>query len=110
MATETLTNRAYDGQSLPITGPEALTFAEVTARIAAVIERPLVFQPITDEEARQSYSRISGSDEETEAHVSLWRAIREGRLATVTNHVERILGRKPIGLDQWLTENVEAFR
>ncbi len=38
------------------------------------------------------------------------RAIREGRLATVTDNVERILGRKPIGLDQWLTENAGAFR
>ena len=41
--------------------------------------------------------------------MALWRAIREGRLGTVTNHVERILGRKPIALDQWLVENAEAF-
>jgi hypothetical protein len=61
-------------------------------------------------EARQRYSRISGSAEETEAHVSLWRAIREGRLATVTNNVERILGRKPMVFDQWLIENAHAFR
>ena len=105
-----LTNRAYLGESLPITGPEALTFAEVTAKIGAAINKPLTFQPISDEEARQRYSRISGSAEETEAHVSLWRAIREGRLATVTDNVERILGRKPIRLDQWLTENARAFR
>jgi uncharacterized protein YbjT (DUF2867 family) len=93
-----------------ITGPEALTFAEVTSKIAAVIGKPLRFQPISDEEARERYSRVSGSAEETEAHVSLWRAIREGRLATVTDNVERILGRKPIALDQWLMENAEAFR
>jgi hypothetical protein len=39
-----------------------------------------------------------------------WRAIREGRLATVTNNVERILGRKPIALDQWAVEKAAAFR
>lgn len=105
-----LTTRAYVGESLPITGPEALTFAEVTARIGAAIGKTVRFQLISDEEARQRYSRISGSVEETEAHVSLWRAIREGRLATVTGNVERILGRKPIRLDQWLTENAGAFR
>ena len=100
----------YVGQALPITGPEALSFAEMTARIGAAIGRPLTFQPMSDDEARQRYAPISGSGEETEAHVSLWRAIREGRLATVNDNVERILGRKPIGFEQWLKENVAAFQ
>jgi uncharacterized protein YbjT (DUF2867 family) len=110
VAVEALTTRVYDGESLAITGPEACSFAEVTSKIAAAIGKALVFQPISDEEARARYSRMSGSDEETEAHVCLWRAIREGRLATVTNNVERILRRKPIALDQWLVENAAAFR
>lgn len=105
-----LTSRVYDGQSLPITGPEALTFAEVTTRIGAAIHKPLRFEPISDEEARQRYSRVSGSAEETEAHVALWRAIREGRLAMVNDNVERVLGRKAIALNQWLNENAGAFQ
>ena len=110
VATEALTTSNYLGQSLPITGPEALNFAEVTATIATAFGKQLTFQPSSDEEARQRYSAISASTEETEAHVSLWRAIREGRLATVTDNVERILGRKPIKLNQWLTENTAAFQ
>jgi uncharacterized protein YbjT (DUF2867 family) len=110
VATKALTTRDYDGQSLPITGPEALSFAQVTATIGAAIGKPLTFQPISDEQARQRYSTISGSAAETEAHVSLWRAIREGRLATVSDNVERLLGRKPIALDQWAVENAASFR
>jgi len=110
VATEALTTPNYLGQSLPITGPEALSFAEVTTGIAAAIGRQLTYQPISDKEARQRYSAISASTEETEAHVSLWRAIREGRLSTVTDTVERILGRKPIPWNQWLTENAAAFQ
>jgi uncharacterized protein YbjT (DUF2867 family) len=109
VAAAALTSHAYDGQSLPITGPEALTFAEATATIASVVGKELIFQPISDQEARQRYSAISGSVAETEAHVSLWRAIREGRLAAVTDHVERILERKPISLRHWATENAAAF-
>jgi len=104
-----LTTGAYEGQSLPITGPEALTFREATAKIGAAIGKPVTFVPISDEEARQGYSAISGSDEETEAHVALWRAIREGRLAAVNDNVEQIVGRKPIALDQWIAENIAAF-
>lgn len=110
VAVMALTSRVYDGESLPITGPEAFSFADVTAKIGGAIGKSLVFQAISDEEARKSYSRVSGSVEETEAHVALWRAIRDGRLAAVNTNVERILGRKPITLDQWFNENVAAFR
>lgn len=110
VATKALTTREYDGKSLPITGPEALSFAEVTAKLGIAIGRRLRFQPISDEEARQRYAATGASSLEIEAHVSLWRAIREGRLANITDNVERILGRKPIAMDQWAMENATAFR
>jgi hypothetical protein len=47
--------------------------------------------------------------EETDAHTALWRAIREGRLATITDNVERIHGRKAPALDQWAFQNAAAF-
>jgi uncharacterized protein YbjT (DUF2867 family) len=109
VATTALTTREYVGESLPITGPEALNYAEVTAKLGTAIGRQLRFQPISDEEARQRYAATGASSPETEAHVSLWRAIREGRLANITDNVERILGRKPIAMDQWATENAGAF-
>jgi (4-alkanoyl-5-oxo-2,5-dihydrofuran-3-yl)methyl phosphate reductase len=110
VSVEVLLSTKYLGKSLPITGSESLTFAEATATIAKVIGEPLTFQPISDDEARERYSRISGSPEETGAHVTLWRAIREGRLAAVTHEAERILGRKPIPLSQWASENAGSFR
>ena len=109
VVTKVLTTPGYVSESLAITGPEALSFAEVAERIGTVIGRELVYQFISDDEARERYSKISGSQEETEAHVSLWRAIREGRLAKVTDTVERVLDRKPIALDQWVMENAGAF-
>jgi hypothetical protein len=78
--------------------------------IGRIIGKTLNYQPISDDEARVRYSKFSGSPEETEAHVSLWRAIRQGRLATVTDCVERVLRRKPITLEEWAVENISAFR
>jgi uncharacterized protein YbjT (DUF2867 family) len=109
VAMQVLTTGNYQGQSLPITGPDALTFREVTEKIQSAIGKSVTFLPISDDEAHRRYSVVSGSVEETEAHVALWRAIREGRLAAVTDQVEQILGRAPIGLDQWITENITAF-
>jgi len=105
-----LLDDAHLGCALPITGPDSLTFAEATNLIGQEIGRRLVYQVISDDEARERYSRISGSAEETEAHVALWRAIREGRLAATSDGVERILGRKPLSIQHWAGENAGAFR
>lgn len=99
----------YAGRILAITGPRSLTFGDATNIIARAVGKTLVYEPISDEEAGERYSRMSGSPDETAAHVALWRAIREGRLATTTNEVERVLGRKPISLEQWASENVRHF-
>jgi (4-alkanoyl-5-oxo-2,5-dihydrofuran-3-yl)methyl phosphate reductase len=109
VSVEALISENYTGKCLSLTGSESLTFGEATAIIADAIGKPLKFLAISDEEARERYSRVSGSPEETEAHVALWQAIREGRLAKVTGEVEQLLGRKPITLKEWAFENVTRF-
>lgn len=109
VAAEVLLSRGHVGESLFLTGPEALSFAEVTAKISTVIGKPLIFQPISDEEARKQYAATGAPSAETEAHVALWRAIREGRLAMVTDTVETILRRPPVALEQWIAENASTF-
>ena len=109
VAVEALTTPKYIEESLPLTGPEALSFPKITVRIGAAIKRKLQFVPISDEEASRRFSATGVSEEETKAHVELWRAIREGRLSSITDGVRRVLGREPISLDQWLTENAAEF-
>jgi hypothetical protein len=82
----------------------------VTAKIGAASSWPLGFEPISDEEAGRRFASTGASADEIAAHIELWRAIREERLAAVTDGVHRVLGREPIGLDQWLAENAGAFR
>jgi (4-alkanoyl-5-oxo-2,5-dihydrofuran-3-yl)methyl phosphate reductase len=109
VSVEALLDHAYAGRILSITGPESLTFANATQIIGRAIGKALVYQTISDEEAGERYSKVSGSPEETEAHVALWRAIREGRLASTTSDAEGTLGRKPISLQQWALENAHHF-
>jgi len=109
VAMETLRTGAHVGESLPITGPEALSFSEVAIKLGTAIGRELSYQPISDEEAGRRYAATGAPSAETDAHVCLWRAIREGRLAAVTNWVECLLGRKPISLDPWAEENAVRF-
>jgi hypothetical protein len=45
-----------------------------------------------------------------EAHLSIYRAIREGRLAEVTDGVADVLGRRPTPFDRWVEQHASAFR
>ena len=44
-----------------------------------------------------------------EALVDIWRAVREGRLATITDGVQQPPGRAPRSFGDWIRENVGSF-
>lgn len=105
VAVKALTTRAHDGEALVITGPRALTYGEMASKIGAAIGKTVRFEEISDEEARPDFD-----GDYADALVDIWRAVREGRLATVTDGVERVLGRKPVTFHRWVKENAGAFR
>ena len=110
VAAEVLSTRKYLGESLPITGPRALSYAEMTEQIATVVGKPLRFEAVSDDYEHQQMTKGGASLAIIDAHISIYRSIREGRLAKVTDNVEAILHRKPRSFAQWLQENAAAFR
>jgi uncharacterized protein YbjT (DUF2867 family) len=110
IAAKALTTREFVGESLAITGPEALSYAEMAAKIGARIGKAVTFHPFAEERVREEMGESGEGPEVVGAHLSIYRAIREGRLSGVTDTVERLLGRKPIPFDQWVEENAAAFR
>ncbi len=110
VAVEALASHAHDGASLAITGPEALTYAEMGAKIGVAIGKTVRFEPISDEEARAQQAAWGAPETLLEARLSIFRAIRRGLLAEVTDTVSHVLGRKPIAFDRWVEQNVAAFR
>ncbi|MCE9573842.1 MAG: NAD(P)H-binding protein [Deltaproteobacteria bacterium] len=110
VATAALVERDHDGQALIITGPEALSYGEMAAAIGRAIGRRVRFEEISDQQAHASVVRWAGKGPYADALVDIWRAVREGRLATVSDVVPRILGRKARSFDRWAEENAEAFQ
>jgi uncharacterized protein YbjT (DUF2867 family) len=110
VATLALTTRTHEGKSLAITGPEALTYAEMTQTIAAALGKPLSLEPLSEDEVSRRMREEGDDAEIIAAHLSIYRAIREGRLAGVTATVERVTGRRPLTFEQWVRANLHAFR
>jgi len=103
VAVHALTTRELHREAAVITGPKALSYAEMADVIGAAIGKRIQFVPISDADA------CFGRDAYAKAVTDIWRAIREGRVATVTDAVQRILGRAPRSFDQWVAENVSEF-
>ncbi len=102
VTTAALATARFEGEALPLTGPQALSYGEMTAKIGAAVGRPLEHVVITDEEVRRRHAAIDAEPEVVEAHLSIYRAIREGRLSEVTDGVERVLKRRPVDFDTWV--------
>lgn len=95
---------AHAGATYDLTGPEALTLAEVAARISAATGRPVRFEDETVEEAYASRRAAYGAEDwQLDAWVSTYTAIRDGEVATVSDDVRRVTGHAPRSLEDVLT-------
>jgi len=93
----------HAGTTYTLTGPEALTLAEVAARAGAVLGRDLRFEDETEESAYAWRRERYGAEQwQLDAWVSTYTAIRDGAMAEVTDHVERITGHRPRSLEETL--------
>ncbi|CAN5299950.1 SDR family oxidoreductase [soil metagenome] len=109
VATAALTTRDHDGKALVITGGKALSYGEMAAAIGRAIGKPVSFEEISDAQAYAGAVEWAGKGPYVDALVGIWRAVREGRLDTVTEGVKRITGREPIPFDRWAAENAASF-
>jgi uncharacterized protein YbjT (DUF2867 family) len=109
VATTTLT-RNHDGEALVITGPEALSYREMAATIGGAIGKPIDFEEISDQQAYMNAVEWGGEGPYVDALVDIWRAVRQGRLDTVTDGVRRVTGQEPITFAQWAAESAASFQ
>jgi uncharacterized protein YbjT (DUF2867 family) len=110
VAVAALTARDHDGASLVITGPAALSYGEMAATIGVAVGKQVRFEEISDQQAYAGVVAWAGKGPYADALVDIWRAVREGRLATVTDGVKQAIGRTPLPFDRWAKENADAFQ
>jgi uncharacterized protein YbjT (DUF2867 family) len=96
------------GQRIPLTGPQALTNAEMVAIIGAVLDRPTRYQEVPDELVRQRFIGLGFGAEFADAYISLLAETVE-KPALVTHDVEKILGHPATSFAQWVSDHRNLF-
>ncbi|WKK70658.1 SDR family oxidoreductase [Rathayibacter oskolensis] len=98
---------AHRGATYELTGPEAVTFAEIAAILTAA-GRPAVFVDETLDEAYASRARWNAPRWQLDAWVSTYTAVAAGEMAHLSGDVERLTGRAPLSLAQFLAADPPA--
>ncbi|QPE03978.1 SDR family oxidoreductase [Microbacterium schleiferi] len=95
------------GQTYDLTGPEALTFDDIAQTITEITGRSVSYHNETVEEAYESRRAWEAPQWHYDAWVSTYTAIAAGELVPVSGDVERITGRQPESLRDFLTQERE---
>jgi NAD(P)H dehydrogenase (quinone) len=92
----------HAGRTYDLTGPWALTLAEVADTITAVTGRPVRYHPETVEEAFASRASYGAPGWQVEAWVSTYTAIAAGEMADVSSAVADLTGSPATPFEQVL--------
>lgn len=95
---------AHAGRTYELTGPEALTMAEIAAILSAGLQRSISFHNETVEEAYDSRKAWDAPQWQYDAWVSTYTSIESGAMAKLSTSVEELTGRKPQSLAEFLAE------
>ena len=108
VAVHVLSGQNARNAALVITGPEALSYRDMVMAIGDTIGKSVRYDTMSDTEALAE-TLMWADRSYAEALVDIWRAVREGRLATVSDGVHQMLGHIPRRFGDWITENIGAF-
>jgi uncharacterized protein YbjT (DUF2867 family) len=96
VAAVTLTHSGHDGKKYVLTGPEALSYFDVARILSAVVGRPITYEALSLEEARERMARAGDAPWSIEGLLALATYQRAGGpTAVVHDTVQQILGRLP---------------
>jgi uncharacterized protein YbjT (DUF2867 family) len=105
--TAVLMDDDYEDTAFTLTGPRALSGEEMAAILSGVTGRLIRYRD--ESEDTGLVPRTEAARAESEGLRELGVALRAGRLAVVTNDVERLTGRTPISFEQFARDYAWAF-
>jgi uncharacterized protein YbjT (DUF2867 family) len=116
VAATVLTDSGHEGRRYDVTGPEALSYAEVARRLARAIGWPTTYVDTADDAMRKRLLELGMDGWRANAEVELFEEYRRGGAfgyaSAVTETVERLTGHAPRTLDaviaEWLPKGPPA--
>jgi uncharacterized protein YbjT (DUF2867 family) len=107
VAATVLTERGHEHTEPVLSGPQPLTPGELVAILARVLDRPLRYEPLSDEQARAEMQADTPGD----FIDAFFRFFSDGEFddSNVVDTVHRITRHHPRTFEQWTRAHLESF-
>jgi uncharacterized protein YbjT (DUF2867 family) len=110
VAARALTEDGHEGQTYTLTGPEALSYEEVAAKLSEATGRRITYVPVTPEQFRDGALAAGLPGWLVSALERLNELFASGQAAEVTDAVRRVGRTEPTTFGQFARDHAEAFR
>jgi len=110
VAVRVLNEDGHSGRTYTLTGPQALSASQVAEILSAAADREIKYVDLPSEQMKQALMSAGVPEWNAKGIVDLDRLYRSGGASLVTNDIERILGRKPTGFEQFARDYAQVFR
>lgn len=109
VAARVLTTAGHEGKAYDITGPEALSFHDLAARIAAAAGRPVTYVDVPPGEAEKTMIAAGMPAWMADALVGLYGIFAAGHASATTQVVEEITGAPARTFTAFVQEHAHVF-
>jgi uncharacterized protein YbjT (DUF2867 family) len=109
VAVAVLTSPTHDGRVLTLTGPEALSIPDQARLLSRALGRMVETVDVPLDVARRQMLDSGMDPAFVQVAIDGRAFVRAHRNATLTDHVERVLGRPPRTFATWLADHLGAF-
>ena len=110
VAATVLTGSGHEGKIYPLTGPEALTMAEVAQKLSAATGKTIHYVDVAPEDARRAQLAAGVPPFLADALAELFAERRKGVESTVSPLVPMLLGRPATSFDAFARRHAAIFR
>lgn len=104
-----LTSQGHEDQTYVVTGPEALSYADVAERFSAVFARQVDYQDMPEQAAKDQMLASGLTAWQAAGTIELFDWIRGGGFDTVSSSVRELTGTDARPMGDWLGDMRGAF-
>jgi uncharacterized protein YbjT (DUF2867 family) len=109
-AAAALTGPGHEGKTYPLTGPEALTMAEVASKLSGVVGRTIRYVDVAPEEAKRAQLAAGMPPYLVDALGELFAERRKGKESVVSPLLPELIGRPATSFDEFAWRHAAIFR
>ena len=110
VAAAALTEDGHAGKTYTLTGPEALTHAEMAAKLSAATGRPIAFVDASEDDMRHAMAGVKMPEWQIEGLIEDYAHYRRGEAAVIATGVRDATGQESRAFDGFAHDYADAFK